>query len=489
MPQFMQVLKPHIAATLYVLIPEEVGHVEQIFVGCPIRFHHEYTPNDDCIWIISINADKCIGGQTYEIELSFQSPELQQGRLWEGLHFRLQFDSRIIARGVITKLYVEEMRTEWMYPSTTFMELRKANIVPLFETNSLQEQKRWEEKVVSLVNKHSKNNKTTVLVQPPTHQDYMIEVEGELETKNISDTLNFMLRQLTYSLNLGTTKHRWRWVQGTENPPIWAIEFCTWSDKEYLSVRILLQLKQFTPHIAASLYALTPEEGGHDYPLFTGVLPIFHHDYSYYVCGAYVPFILNEDVSGQGEIRRGEITEVGILFNNPNNQYGRLWEGLHFRLQFGGRVIARGVITKLYVEEMRTQWMYPSTTFMELRKANIVPLFDTNSLQEQRKWAKKIISIVNKFVENRKATMAVQPPTYKDYMIQIEGEWLVRYCPDILNLIIADLIELFNLGTTKHRWRWVQGTENPLIWAIEFCTWSEKEYLSVKILLRWVEGK
>ena len=84
---------------------------------------------------------------------------------------------------------------------------------------------------------------------------------------------------------------------------------------------------------------ITPENGGHKGPIFSGMRPLFHYDGTDW--GGAIHFESDE------QLPKGILVKLYFAFINPNHQLKRIYPGKEFELRDGKKVIARGQVLKL----------------------------------------------------------------------------------------------------------------------------------------------
>lgn len=91
--------------------------------------------------------------------------------------------------------------------------------------------------------------------------------------------------------------------------------------------------------IEAEVTYLSTEEGGRTSPGLTGYRPEFKVDGTYWVSV--------HDYPDVGSVRPGETARALISFVSPHELVGRLSVGMEFEVTEGGRLVARGRVTRI----------------------------------------------------------------------------------------------------------------------------------------------
>lgn len=93
------------------------------------------------------------------------------------------------------------------------------------------------------------------------------------------------------------------------------------------------------PEIEAVIYYLTEIEGGRSTFVYSGYRGTFYYDGQYNSAA--------QEFIGQVKCEPGESVRALVAFAVPEAQFGRLYEGLKFRITEGERVVGTGYITKI----------------------------------------------------------------------------------------------------------------------------------------------
>lgn len=91
--------------------------------------------------------------------------------------------------------------------------------------------------------------------------------------------------------------------------------------------------------IEATIYFLSPEEGGRKKPAYSGYRPQFYYDDQDWVAAHIYPDV---DAAMPGETVR---TYLGFL--NPKEHVDKLYLGMEFLIREGPRTVGKGCITEI----------------------------------------------------------------------------------------------------------------------------------------------
>ncbi len=100
------------------------------------------------------------------------------------------------------------------------------------------------------------------------------------------------------------------------------------------------------PDIEAEIFALPTNQGGRSTPMFSGYRP--NHNFG-------VEGMLNDathEYSENGLLTPGESGKANMWVHVPEYQKGRLFIGMEFTVQEGGRLVGTGKITKVFNESL-----------------------------------------------------------------------------------------------------------------------------------------
>lgn len=101
------------------------------------------------------------------------------------------------------------------------------------------------------------------------------------------------------------------------------------------------------PDIEAEIEVIPTDCDGRRSPMFSGYRP--NHDFG-------VEGMLNDalhEYPDSGQLNPGAKGRALLWFLCPEHQLNRLYEGMHFTVQEGRRVVGRGVILKVLNETLR----------------------------------------------------------------------------------------------------------------------------------------
>jgi len=96
-----------------------------------------------------------------------------------------------------------------------------------------------------------------------------------------------------------------------------------------------------TYHIEASIYFLTPEEGGRTSPVRSGYRPQFYYEGQ--------DWDAIHDYPGHDEVKPGSTVITLLSFLTPEQHRDRVKPGLAFELREGAKVIGKGTVLRVFV--------------------------------------------------------------------------------------------------------------------------------------------
>ncbi|MBI3775170.1 MAG: hypothetical protein HY273_06400 [Gammaproteobacteria bacterium] len=109
---------------------------------------------------------------------------------------------------------------------------------------------------------------------------------------------------------------------------------------------VYCDINMFQPDIEAEIFFLSTEEGGRHVPVKSGYRP--DHNFGAGMLNAAVHEYISCEFVAPGQTAR-----ANIGFANPGFKNGRFYPGFEFKIQEGGRLVGRGVITKIFNAALR----------------------------------------------------------------------------------------------------------------------------------------
>lgn len=98
------------------------------------------------------------------------------------------------------------------------------------------------------------------------------------------------------------------------------------------------------PDFEARIYYLTTEEGGRDNSIMNGYRGQFHYDDNDYDAP--------QEFIGRDSCNLGETIDVKMKVVTPKLHKNSFFEGKNFEIREGVKVVGKGVITKIFNEDL-----------------------------------------------------------------------------------------------------------------------------------------